>query len=375
MKKLLRIAILGALPFTTFAQTEKGQGIWTGRVAVAHTSFKQEVTPYRLFNRSTESSLSLDRGIFFKDNWLTGMGVNVGWNTARQGYDARQLDPTESDVLGIGATGFIRRYWGKEKWRVFLGGGLSFGYSISKYVSPTTVGGNTFTMNPISQVGANYFVTDRIGLEASTMSTSFPFQFSGLNIGLVVLTGGNKDNPVETYEAPQTAKGRWLLGGGFGFTTSKPAANQTNVDDERVSSFTISPSVGWFVKKNLVMGLAIPVESRWATNGTYTLLGFSPYLKKYFSDNRLRPFVGGGLSYLLVRNQPKGADSYTSSSMVVSGYAGLAYLLGNRFIVDASLAAATLVRNYYPERLGIRSSTINVSASLQPNFTITYVFR
>ncbi|MGA0556845.1 hypothetical protein ACO2Q8_09360 [Larkinella sp. VNQ87] len=223
------------------------------------------------------------------------------------------------------------------------------------------------------QVGANYYLTDRIGLEASASTTSFPVTFSSVGIGLVILTGVQGTHPNTTYEAPQTAKGRWVIGGSFRLTTEAEKANLPGNERSSETAFSLSPSVGWFVAKNLLLGVSVPLGFSKTGNDSAFSYGLTPYIKKYISDNRLRPFVGGNLSYFAIRNKGNGARS-TNQQIGLAVDAGLAYLLGERFIVEAGLGSVYVNRQIYPETSTYKSWNAGLSASLQPGFTIQYVF-
>ncbi|MFD1142912.1 outer membrane beta-barrel protein [Larkinella insperata] len=378
MRNLLLLAGLAAVSTLAQAQTEKGQGIWTGNLSVEYSSQKNDITPNTYRSHSIQSGLALNRGAFFKDNWLIGVGVSAGLNANRSSrayLNQREKDKTTE--LSTGLNGYIRRYWGRDRWRVFLGGGLTLNYNTINHEGENVQSpdGNSFTASPIFQVGANYYLTDRIGLEASTNTGSYPFSLSGVGVGLVILTGVNSSSSAESYEAPQTAKGRWIVGGGFSFITTGGRDNQPGAQEERSNTFTISPSIGWFVQKNLLLGVSVPLGLSSSDDGSAFVYGINPYVKKYISDNRLRPYVSGDLLYAATRNKSSVNDTKTTNHQAgVAVGAGLAYLLGERFIVEATLGSVYFNKQFYPENSDYKSWNGGLSATLQPGFTINYVF-
>ncbi|GAB3900856.1 hypothetical protein GCM10028803_24490 [Larkinella knui] len=377
MKKALLLACLCALSPLVQAQTEKGRGIWTGSAQFDHTSQKNGLNQNRNVYRTTKSSFSFSRGVFFKDQWLAGGGLSIGMETARLSTpNSPQLPGFRFSNFNSSLNGFVRRYWGKEKWRVLLGGGLSLSYGRGDFEGESTSSPdrNTLTATPVAQIGANYFLTDRIGLEASAISSSFPFAFSGFGLGLVILTGGSKENTTGVYEAPQTAKGRWVMGGTFTLNTQGEKLNRPGASEVRLNTLALSPSIGWFIKKNLQLGVLVPLSIVWNKEGSVVGYGISPYLKKYVSDNRLRPFVEGNLSYTSIRSKSEGASTSVQQTAGISASAGLAYLLGDRFIVEATVGNAYFIRNFYPKATSQSSWSTGASATLQPRLTVTYVF-
>lgn len=365
MRTFLIAASLCACTVVSQAQTEKGRGIWTGSL-----SFNYGEEGSTSISRTSESGISFNRGVFFKDNWLVGGGLDM---TLRTSSSSRSTNKTTT--VSPGLSGFVRRYWGQDKWRVFLGGGLELDYSSINYSAESSSDENSFAVRPIAQLGANYYLTDRVGLEAAATSNSFPFSFGSLNVGVIILTGGNTQNSTETFDAPQLSQGRWVVGGSFEFETDGTRSNRPGGGEQRSNSFSISPSVGFFVQNGLLVGIGIPFSSDWSESGSTNSLGISPYVRKYFFNQRLRPFVGADVTYASSRSRNRSGNSsrgYSDGELGVS--AGLAYLLGNRFIVEGTLGRLEFNKRFYSGTSTNRDWDIDVWAGLQPNFTITYVF-
>lgn len=380
MKNVLLLAGLCALPVLTQAQTEKGQGIWTGNLSFSYGSAKQNQNKFNSFYRTSGGGLSFNRGVFLKDNWLAGGVIDLSLsNTHSRYFNSSYPDGVKQTILTTGIGGFVRRYWGKEAWRIFLGGELSFEYALTQYkgtnVSDADV--NSFTIKPVAQVGGNYFINSRIGLEASAFSTSFPALFNGFTIGLVILTGGSKESATkETQDFAQTVKGRMVLGGSLRYTTEGNQPKQPGIDATRSNDFFLSPSVGWFVKKNLLLGVEVPLSAQLEKGLSTFSYGIATYLKKYVSDNQLRPYVGGYISYTASRTKLEGTinPDLNVSNIGFAINAGLAYMLGDRFIIEGGLGYISFYKPFYPKSTGSHAWSGGLSATLQPGFTINYVF-
>ncbi|WP_345264364.1 hypothetical protein [Nibrella viscosa] len=280
----------------------------------------------------------------------------------------------------------------------------SSNYHLNRYTNYST----STTVNPFTQVGAVYFVTDRLAVEAFSQSIAFPFSFGGFNLGLSLLTGGTAYNPAVTQEvSPQTERGHWVLSGSFRVAGNQQGSSQdvgtagsgsnSYSSDSRASVFTTAPSVGVFIRNNRLLGVAIPVsfqKSRVINRSgiavaeeSETSIGVQPYLKQYAGTRRLRPFVEGHVGYrqgtLRRDNTGQGLPSFRidQRSIEVGGSAGLAYMLRERFIVEATLGSAAATRftnapqQADPENRKAEGWTLTVTATLQPAFSLVYIFR
>lgn len=380
MKNYVLIASLCLISTLAVGQTKKGQGFWSGSLGFNNLSIKSNQNSLKGKTYILNSNVSISRGLFFKENWQVGGDLRLSW---ARGV-ANSTVPASPDYFAqngflAGMGGYIRRYWGKEKWRVFLGGGLSIDYSnttisFKEATASTDPDKYFFAVKPFTQVGANYYLTDRIGLEATASSGSFSLVVNGFSLGLVVLTSVNKRSGFEKSDAPQTNKGKRIVGGSFEFDTQGSRPNTQNALEERSNTFIISPSAGWFVKKNILLGFSLPLGVSWNKNGAIYQYGFNPYLKKYITENRLRPFTDGNLTYKAIRSNSDGDKGVTQQDAGIGARAGLAYMLGDRFIVEALLGQISFNRTFYPENAKVKVWSGNFSASLQPGFTINYVF-
>jgi outer membrane protein len=97
----------------------------------------------------------------------------------------------------------------------------------------------------------------------------------------------------------QTEKGRWQLGaqiGNFSYQTQNGGKN---------FSGSISPSAGYFIIDNLLIGTGVPVSYsayRFPSNfnsveSATTSYGLSPFARYYIGKNHLKPYIGLAYSY------------------------------------------------------------------------------
>ncbi|MGA0556844.1 hypothetical protein ACO2Q8_09355 [Larkinella sp. VNQ87] len=113
MKKLFLTASFIVTAFLTNAQTNKGQGIWTGSVSLGYSSQKNKSGFSDFSNQSSAYGLNVTRGAFFKDNWLLGVGLTTGLVVSNfRGTGIDRPEYVKSTQYGLGLNGFVRRYWG-----------------------------------------------------------------------------------------------------------------------------------------------------------------------------------------------------------------------------------------------------------------------
>ncbi|MDY3548608.1 outer membrane beta-barrel protein [Riemerella anatipestifer] len=118
----------------------------------------------------------------------------------------------------------------------------------------------------------------------------------------------------------QTEKGSWVVEGktnlGFNNVSTKVKYDGKSYDDGKVSTFNISPSVGYFVMDNLALGLELnflSAKSGDETNSTFSLLPNATY---YFSTgSQFRPYLGAGVGYASTTSK------YNNLSSTVDGLA------------------------------------------------------
>ncbi|WP_312901131.1 OmpW family outer membrane protein [Chryseobacterium taichungense] len=110
----------------------------------------------------------------------------------------------------------------------------------------------------------------------------------------------------------QMTKGDWVISGntGFGFnnvnTTVKVGGQ--SADGPKVSTFSITPSVGYFVIDKLAVGIDLGLTSATTkyegAKATTTSFSVMPTATYYFAnDSKFVPFLGAGIGYASVKNK------------------------------------------------------------------------
>lgn len=104
----------------------------------------------------------------------------------------------------------------------------------------------------------------------------------------------------------QMTKGDWVISGntgmGFNNTTTTVKVGGNSVDGPKVNSFSITPSVGYFVIDKLAVGIDLgyfntttKYQGVKSTNSTFSVMPTATY---YFTNSsKLVPFLGAGIGY------------------------------------------------------------------------------
>ncbi|MCW3161840.1 outer membrane protein [Chryseobacterium oryctis] len=115
----------------------------------------------------------------------------------------------------------------------------------------------------------------------------------------------------------QMTKGDWVISGntGLGFNTvnTKIKAEGESVDGPKVSSFSVTPSVGYFVIDKLAVGIDLGFVSTTtkydgmkATTSSFSVMPTATY---YFANgSKFVPFLGAGIGYASIKN--KGTETF-----------------------------------------------------------------
>lgn len=137
----------------------------------------------------------------------------------------------------------------------------------------------------------------------------------------------------------QTNKGTVLIDGQSSFDLSF-----LNTEDEgyfqpqKTSSTTLSlsPSVGYFVSNNFVMGLSIQLRSTKIEDYTVSTIGAGPFARYYFGSSNINPFIQGefGISSSTAK---LGTQSSKSSGFGYGIGGGVAFILTENVALNAVL--------------------------------------
>lgn len=381
---------LGILLFVTaaFAQTEKGNSFISGNISTGYSS-----TIYPKGSPDNPRTFSISSGIsygkFIKDNilWRIGLSETFSKNHWRSN-NSKLSNPYGSLSLSSGGL----YYFGKERWRGFVGGGLSISasfYDINQIVDGRqglTSKERTFSIRPLFEAGAMYFVNKHLAVQLSTASNTFPINSYGLSTGLLYWIKPTSFE-TETKELTILDKGGWALGASFDIDTRRARQNSPNqsfnsneTDENEVD---ISLQIGKFVKNRTMVGLRLgysknssEVISTQNSTADRSVYRGGVFMKKYFFATRLTPYWEVEFDY--IRNNQKQKDASTNSTGHLNTFElrpniGLAYLISNHFLVETQLA--DLLINYSSQvNTEYKNWSANLSGGLRPNLRLSYIF-
>ncbi|MEZ0607606.1 hypothetical protein ACAW74_03770 [Fibrella sp. WM1] len=401
MKKLvLLIAPMLAVSQLAWAQTERGVSWWSGGLNAASS----HATQFQQLNEASALELRFTQGTFIQTDLLLGADLRLSRskNLKREGSNLDAV--TDDRQTAVAAAPFIRRFWGKNALRGYVGGGALVELSRNRLLTANTKTRDaedmttSWRIRPELQAGLFYAITPRWGVDLQARSSVAPIAFTDLNLSLVLLTGV-KAGPVggESKKIPtQLLAGNWIVSGTFDVgndrqqLTSAAGELATNVETRQAERFTISPSLGFFAGRRWLVGVSVPIShqvqrNEFVRSATQTVsgitsdittdgIGVAPFAKKYLLKGNFGPFVAARVGWQRERTYGLSATAdvrSTTYSWRVGG--GLAYLLGKRFIVEGELAG---VGSQWTngQSGGEANRQVDVSVTLRPAFTMSYVF-
>lgn len=136
----------------------------------------------------------------------------------------------------------------------------------------------------------------------------------------------------------QMTKGDWVISGntGIGFNTidTKIKVEGESYDGTKVSTFSITPSVGYFVIDKLAVGIDLGFTSITTKEDgdKTTLSNFSvmPTATYYFTNgSKIVPFLGAGIGYASNKTKETyagGSDEYTADGLAWKVKGGVTYM-------------------------------------------------
>lgn len=130
----------------------------------------------------------------------------------------------------------------------------------------------------------------------------------------------------------QMTKGDWVISGnttlGFNNVSTTIKAGGESVDGPKVNTFSVTPSVGYFVIDKLAVGIDLgfttattKFEGLKATTTNFSVMPTGTY---YFTnDSKFVPFLGAGIGYASVKNKGTGdfMGAPTSNETTTDGLA------------------------------------------------------
>lgn len=116
----------------------------------------------------------------------------------------------------------------------------------------------------------------------------------------------------------QTDQGDFLVGGNLGFRTNSNS-----------SSFTLTPTVGYFFAKNLAAGANVTLNFQKLGTVRRTDVGLGPFARYYFGQSNFRPFLHGGLGFLSSSFKTGSSKTTTNGFYSTLGVGGAAFINQN----------------------------------------------
>lgn len=147
----------------------------------------------------------------------------------------------------------------------------------------------------------------------------------------------------------QMEKGSWVISGstslGFNSVTTKYSAGTQSSTDPSISTFTVTPSVGYFVHDKLAVGVDLGFSSisQKEADYKYTMNTVSvlPTATYYFKGaTKLVPYLGAGIGYASTTSTEKYngvSDTDTVDGLAWKAKGGLVYLLNQNVGLDLGL--------------------------------------
>lgn len=133
----------------------------------------------------------------------------------------------------------------------------------------------------------------------------------------------------------QTSAGTVVVGGGFDFVSDSPE----NSNNQKTSSFSFQPSVGYFVADHFVVGLDFAIiTSKTSAGGTTTdktsTFAIGPYARyyKFLTDNEKVAFFGqADFAFAFGKDTPYVGSSTKSSAFSVGISPGFSYFFSKHW--------------------------------------------
>lgn len=373
--------------FSVYGQTEKGNSFIAGNLSTRVESALpsgEYSGKWRTF--SLESGLSY--GKFVKDNILWEVNVSERFNSSlSESSRANYRSRGGMTDLGVGTSGAY--YFGKGRWRGFVGAGLtiSAGFSDSETKSDGVLisSSNSSNVNiaPLFKAGAVYFFDRHWAIQVATGSNSFPIEIYGVSAGLLYWIKPTSHSAEDT-KLSTLQKGRWMLGTNIGFQALQAdnrvsSSNYLKSNNEK--TFEAGLSVGRFISNRTLVGVRTSYGSftdkeeysnlQKSTQKREGITG-SLFVKRYLASSRFTPYWETSLDYIRT-NINLQTNAYSSSShdnvYQVRSSLGLAYIVSNHFLVETQLASIG-----FQYRDPAKTWGANLSSGLSPSFTLSYVF-
>lgn len=374
-------------------QTEKGNSLLSGSFSTRYETMFRE-TSYDSKVSNTSIGLGLSYGKFVEDNmlWegsLYQTNLFTGAKSGRNSSDRYQL---ANITFGIGTGGTY--FFGKNQWRGFVGAGVNVSTSFynSETKSSTNASSNSkrtsVSVSPIFKAGAIYFIDKHWALQLATSSNSFPISFSGASLGLLYWVRPTSFR-VEEASFSTLQKGNWSIGIDAGLSSLNQKENNSFVNNykklDEESNYQLGIKLGKFVANRTIVGVKASTsfnkdkEEYVTANSNYTqssrFFSGGVFVKRYLATSRFTPFVETSFDFTRINSKQESigfvGDAHVNTYQLGVN-AGVAYLISNRFLVEAEFAEFNV--QYNAPSAGVETLSTVVRGQLSPSFTLSYVF-
>lgn len=186
----------------------------------------------------------------------------------------------------------------------------------------------------------------------------------------------------------QTEKGSWVVGGsttlGFNSTNTKYKYEGDSADGPKVSTFTITPSVGYFVIDKLAIGLDLGytslttkmdeefLGSNYSSKSTLSTFSILPTATYYFKSNsKVLPYLGVGAGYSTSKEKftqsGAGSNDYEDNlnGFAWKGKGGIVFLITPSIGIDLGVSYLGTNGKYDDDSdVKVQTNTFGVNAGI-----------
>lgn len=173
----------------------------------------------------------------------------------------------------------------------------------------------------------------------------------------------------------QTSSGNMMVGGTLEFSSTSRQGGSFNDG----TSITFSPSFGYFIQDNLVVGSSLTLSSsRIGTGADKTInssFGLGPFARYYkFTSNENFAFFGqAGLSFAFEKTDPSAGGVTKSNSITFSVAPGAAYFFNQHWAIELAITGFVF-RSSDPDTSNNNDKVNTVELGLS-SFSPTFGFR
>lgn len=126
-----------------------------------------------------------------------------------------------------------------------------------------------------------------------------------------------------------------------GGSVSYSSYSEDNASNKQ-TNFVFMPTLGYFFVENLYTGMMIMYSHYSSGDFSNNSIGLGPTVKYFFGEDKLKPFVGGRLTYVTNTNG-QNDDFSNQTDVTLSG--GINYFITDYFALEATFNYSFLFRH------------------------------